>query len=177
MDLHRTALPTHGKRPRDDEAVHEAGAILHLDVRKRREDGSKQLASIPRSAESHTVGGVEHNERVEAPRLRHLLGAKDGRQVDPSTTEEHDDVCRGLDGRCKVLKVSPVEGDGLAIRHSRHEVEALVAACRSSTAHNRMTAHDFGNGRTAIRERAANGKRIVVVVAGDDRIVSNDETV
>ena len=87
-------------------------------------------------------------------------------------------ICRGLDGSCKVLKVSPVEGNGLSIRHARREVEAQAALRNgSSTAYDRMSANSFGHARATICERATNSERVVLFVAGDGRVVSNDETV
>ena len=57
------------QKPSVARRVNEAGVIFDDYVRKWRKDGSKQLAPIPRCAESHTTGGVEYDEGVEAPCL------------------------------------------------------------------------------------------------------------
>ena len=77
MDLHRTAPPTHLQGARNDETVNKTDGILDDHVREGRQNGSRQLASITRGAESH----LPHKARMGYGRIR-----------------------RGEDGHCRLMR-------------------------------------------------------------------------
>ena len=64
VDLHRTSLSSHLKRPCDNEAINEADGALNAHVRKWCKDGCEELASVMSGAENDLAGSVEDNECV-----------------------------------------------------------------------------------------------------------------